>query len=209
MCIRDRRGDWWNITIPNALIVVTGVLIMKMVISDRHLDPVRTWGLVGAVAAALVAVEYLTTPALFGAAVLIPLAIGMLGQTRDLLRAPNLGGVSGVYLGLVALIQYMWLSWGIAVGDVSIVICATVLGVISVSYTHLDVYKRQGPDQDYQSVITNRQVVDALPADLAAALGTEKVGKEVRNGTTTAIPNNAGPDPVPVPAQTHTPAPKR
>ena len=62
---------------------------------------------------------------------LIPLAIGMLGQTRDLLRAPNLGGVSGVYLGLVALIQYMWLSWGIAVGDVSIVICATVLGVIS------------------------------------------------------------------------------
>ncbi len=66
-----------------------------------------------------------------------------------------------------------------------------------------------GPDLDYQSVITNRQVVDALPADLAAALGTEKVGKEVRNGTTTAIPNNAGPDPVPVPAQTHTPAPKR
>ncbi len=66
-----------------------------------------------------------------------------------------------------------------------------------------------GPDRDYQSVITNRQVVDALPADLAAALGTEKVGKEVRNGTTTAIPNNAGPDPVPVPAQTHTPAPKR
>lgn len=125
------RGDWWNITIPNALIVVTGVLIMNVVISDRHLDPVRTWGLVAAVAAALVAVEYLTTPALFGAAVLIPLAIGMLGQTRDLLRAPNLGGVSGVYLGLVALIQYMWLSWGIAVGDVSIVICATVLGVIS------------------------------------------------------------------------------
>ena len=120
------RGDWWNITIPNALIVVTGVLIMKMVISDRHLDPVRTWGLVGAVAAALVAVEYLTTPALFGAAVLIPLAIGMLGQTRDLLRAPNLGGVSGVYLGLVALIQYMWLSWGIAVGDVSIVILSLI-----------------------------------------------------------------------------------
>ena len=50
-----------NITIPNALIV-TGVLIMNMVISDRHLDPVRTWGLVAAVAAALVAVEYLTTP---------------------------------------------------------------------------------------------------------------------------------------------------
>lgn len=66
-----------------------------------------------------------------------------------------------------------------------------------------------GPGWDYHSVITNRQVVDALPADLAAALGTEKVGKEVRNGNTTPIPDNAGPDPVPVPEQTYTPAPKR
>lgn len=66
-----------------------------------------------------------------------------------------------------------------------------------------------GPGWEYQSVINHREIVDALPADLAAALGTEKVGKEVRNGTTTPIPDNAGPDPVPAPEQTHTPAPKR
>lgn len=58
-------------------------------------------------------------------------------------------------------------------------------------------------------MIINRQVVDALPADLAAALGTEKVGKEVSHGNTTPIPDNAGPDPVPVSGQTCTPAPKR
>jgi len=64
-----------------------------------------------------------------------------------------------------------------------------------------------GPGWDYQSVITHREVVDALPTDLAAVLGTEKVGKEVSNGKTTPIADNAGPDPVP--EQTYTPAPKR
>lgn len=65
------------------------------------------------------------------------------------------------------------------------------------------------PEGHYQRVVTSREVVDSLPADLAAALGTEKTGKAIMDGQTTIIPDNAGPDPVPVPEQTYTPAPKR
>lgn len=58
-------------------------------------------------------------------------------------------------------------------------------------------------------VITHREVVAGLPAHLVDALGTEKVGKEVINGQTRPIAHNPGPDPVPVPQQSYTPAPRR
>lgn len=61
----------------------------------------------------------------------------------------------------------------------------------------------------YETVVTERNVVDALPADLAAALGTEKVAKEVTDGQTWITPDEPIEDPKPGVEQSYTPAPKR
>lgn len=60
----------------------------------------------------------------------------------------------------------------------------------------------------YESRIVDRGIVDALPTDVAAALGTDKIGKAIENGQTTLIDDERGPDPVAGAEQTWTPAPE-
>ncbi len=64
------------------------------------------------------------------------------------------------------------------------------------------------PEMRYLSVISDRQVVNALPAEHLHQLGTERVGKEVTDGKTTPIDSARGADPVPVPEQSYTTPPQ-
>lgn len=125
------RANSLIIAVPNVLIALTGVLVVRMVLADRNLPRASAWGVFALATAAVVAMEYLTTPVLFGLAVLIPLAVGFIGQSVDIVRSSSLSGVSEVYVGMTFAIQVMWWVWGFAVGDVSILICSTVLGVIA------------------------------------------------------------------------------
>jgi uncharacterized protein with PQ loop repeat len=125
------RGDWWNITVPNAIMAATAGLIVQLIIADRGLKAARVWPLVVAVFAALASIEIFGNPVLFGIAVVIPLAGGMLTQSRDLVREPDIAGLSASATIGVCAIQFMWLAWGIGMGDMSIVICATLLGAVS------------------------------------------------------------------------------
>jgi uncharacterized protein with PQ loop repeat len=129
--VHGLRGGWWNITLPNALMALTSGLVVAMVSADRRIPAVRTWPLIVAVSTVLVAVEFLATPAVFGAVVLIPLATGMIGQTMSIVRAPDVLGVSGFFVAMSAALQVMWWLWAAGAGDQSILICATVLGVIA------------------------------------------------------------------------------
>ena len=54
-------------------------------------------------------------------------------------------------------------------------------------------------------MIQVREVVNGIPAEIVAALGTEKV---VREGGTMK-PSEKPDDPTPIPSQTYTPAPTR
>ncbi len=120
-----------NIIIPNAIMAVFGAMVVRMIQTDRELSAAGVLAPIVAVTATLMAVELFTTPELFGIAVLIPLSFGMLGQTIDLIREPDLAGISAPTLTLTSVIQYMWVAWAIGVGDSSVIICGTVLGVIS------------------------------------------------------------------------------
>lgn len=59
-----------------------------------------------------------------------------------------------------------------------------------------------GPGFVYESTVTLRVVVDALPADIAERLGTEKV---VKDGNAKPDPYTGPNDPTPVPSQTYSP----
>lgn len=120
----------WNVAVPNAIIAGCAALVVHMMQTSLRLPVLSVWLPVGAVASALVAIEFLTTPELYGLAVLVPQAFGLLSQSRDLLRASDLDGLSPATIALTAGIQYLWLAWALGTGDRSVVICASVLGVM-------------------------------------------------------------------------------
>ena len=124
-------ADAPNIVAPNVLLGVAAVLVVRMVTADRGVPASRTWPLVATVATVLLAVEYFMTPAAFGVAVLIPAAAGLLGQSRDLIRSRDLSGVSRFFVTASAVVQAMWWLWGVGAGDQSIIVCATVMGLIT------------------------------------------------------------------------------
>lgn len=62
-----------------------------------------------------------------------------------------------------------------------------------------------GGGVDYLSVITLREVVDALPADLEASLGTDRVFTEISGGQRRTFETPPGADPVPAPGQAAAP----
>ncbi|WP_040160751.1 hypothetical protein [Nigerium massiliense] len=61
----------------------------------------------------------------------------------------------------------------------------------------------------YELVVTDREVVDALPADVARTLGTDKVAKEVIDGRTQTMEEETPVDPTPGPVPTYTVTPQR
>lgn len=63
----------------------------------------------------------------------------------------------------------------------------------------------------YRSITTRHSIVDELPAELVAALGTDRVGKEVIGGVTRILDAQPPIDPLPgaEPSYTPTPTPKR
>ena len=123
-------GGYANVTVPNVVISLTNVLILLLIQRDRGLSVRAVWPLGLAVAAACIAIELTLPSGAFGLFVLVPHSVGLLAQTRDLLRSPDLTGVSPVFLVAVASIQYLWFVWGVLVGDLSVVICASVLAVL-------------------------------------------------------------------------------
>jgi len=125
------RGGWWNITVPNAIMGATAALIVQLIVADRGLSLARVWPLIVAVFAALAAIEIFGNPVGFGIAIVLPLAFGMLTQSRDLVREPDIAGLSASTIVGVCALQFMWLAWGVGMGDLSIVICATTLGAVS------------------------------------------------------------------------------
>lgn len=126
------RAGAMNLVIPNLLITLLSVAVLMMIAQDRRLSALQVWPLVAVVVAALAAAEFLTTPALFGITMLVPQVTGMLGQFRDLVRAPDLSGISPSFLIMSFVIQVMWGVWALGVGDAAILICASTLGVIAI-----------------------------------------------------------------------------
>lgn len=121
-----------NLVVPNLISSVLAMMVLLMLQRDRGLRPVSVWPLALAVGAAAIAVEQVGSSAWFGIAAIFPVAVGMISQTRDLVRAPDISGISGLYtLGAVGL-QAMWLSWAFLAGDISTQICSTAIGLIAV-----------------------------------------------------------------------------
>ncbi|HSN43526.1 MAG TPA: hypothetical protein VLR88_05655 [Propionibacteriaceae bacterium] len=122
--------DRLNLAVPNALLLVSALLILRMIRADRGLRHLETYTL-GAVAGLLgVTVDVVVGAAAFGAVVTVPRAIGQFAQFRDLLRVRDIRGVSWVFLAVTVLVQFMWLSWAFAVNDNAVKVAASTMAIL-------------------------------------------------------------------------------
>ena len=120
-----------NLVVPNAINTVLSAAVLAMVARDRGLGGARVWPLGLGVGTALVASEQLGSAALFGAVVIAPIVIGLAGQTRDLVREPDIRGLSGLYVVGAFVLQVLWWSWSLMSGDISTFICSTAVGLVT------------------------------------------------------------------------------
>lgn len=129
--VHGLRSGWLNLIVPNFAIAAITSLVVYMIAADRRLKPVPVIAIIINISAALVAIEWFTTPETFGLAVAVPVAFGFITQTREIARTHDLSGVSLPYISLTTLNQSMWIAWGIIRPDTAIALCATILCVIS------------------------------------------------------------------------------
>ena len=120
-----------NIVVPNLVSLVGALLVLRTIAGDRGLHAPRLAVPAVVIAAVLAAVEYAAPSSLFGFAAMLPLALGGLSQAADLVRTPDVSGISPAFLAMNWLTQALWLSWGILAGDAAIMVCAGVLGVLA------------------------------------------------------------------------------
>lgn len=133
-----------NITVPNALSGLLALLVLALVVRDRRLSALRVAVVPLLVGLLGVAVVLLAPAGGFGIFAAIPLAIGFGAQTRDLLTAEDISGLSPLFVIGALVVQVMWWSWAFIVGELSILICASVIGVLCTVNVVLLVLRRTG-----------------------------------------------------------------
>ncbi len=116
-----------NMIAVNTWMVVASLLVVRAVRVDRGLGW-TVFVLPLALGVALVGVDMLFGPVVFGLTAVVPGVAGTLGQLAEIVRTPDLSGLSPVYLLLAAVTQGLWLTWGLGVGEVSTQISSSVLG---------------------------------------------------------------------------------
>lgn len=120
-----------NVIVPNAFTALMNLAVLALMQRDRGLSPLRVWPLVGAIFAVVATVDLTLPGGFFGLFVLVPLSVGLIAQLRDLLKATDLSGLSFPFIAANCGIQFLWFVWGALAGDLSVVLCAGILAIVT------------------------------------------------------------------------------
>ncbi|WP_130874295.1 SemiSWEET family sugar transporter [[Pseudopropionibacterium] massiliense] len=120
-----------NVIFPNLLIAITSAVVVVMVCRDRGKRFLGSLALVVGLGLGLLAIDVWLGAAIFGMIIALPLLIGQVTQLRDLLRDPDVSGVSGVFLGVNTFVQYLWCFWAIFAPDLAIIISGGSVGTLT------------------------------------------------------------------------------
>ena len=153
--VRQPQLQW-----PNLVVLVLSLIVVAMITKDRRQSFWAKQVVPVLVVIALVAVDLLLGPVIFGILVALPYAIGVLSQLRSMHRADSLAGVSSVYLFGLFLVEALWFVWGVLVWELAITVSAATMGTlcgINFGYWALRRW-RNGPEgspppvQEYEKV---------------------------------------------------------
>ena len=114
------------------LLAFLSTAVVLTILSQEKKRPLTLIALPGiATAAAMIAVDQWLGPAVFGVFAALPAAAGQLTQSRELVNAERVDGVSGAFLALTFTNFSLWGIWGFLVGDLSSLISSAVAAVLA------------------------------------------------------------------------------
>lgn len=119
-----------NMWLPNLIFMVCSVIILNQLRRDR----VLTWSATFAPSVVLglttLGLDVIYGPVVFAIAAGLPSVIAQMLQFQELVLAPRISGVSLPFLALNWVNQGLWLSWALLVGEQSITMVASTMGVL-------------------------------------------------------------------------------
>lgn len=119
-----------QLQVPNLVVLVLSLAVVVMITRDRAQSFWAKQIVPAVVVAALIGVDLLLGPVIFGALVALPYAIGVLSQLRSMHRADSLSGVSPLFLFWLFLGEVLWFAWGVLVGEWAITVSAIIIGTL-------------------------------------------------------------------------------
>ncbi len=133
--------------VPNILLTATALWILLLIARERRESFWLMLPLPFAVILAGAATDVLFGSAVYGAVIAVPPFLGTFAQLRAMMRSFRVDGVSGPFLALALLVQWLWLTWGIIEGEWAIRIAAGSLStMMAVSFAYyLHRLRRDGP----------------------------------------------------------------
>lgn len=108
----------------NALVTFASAGVLWFIVQQRGHRAGLVIAQVAAVAGLLIAVDLIWGQLAFGLVILAPGCAGLAAQLVQLVRASDIGGVSPGFLVLGLVIQSLWLSWSLLIGDPSVTVTA-------------------------------------------------------------------------------------
>ena len=118
--------------VPNIVCTVLSLGILAFIVRDRGERFLPRLVLPTVLGLALFGLDLWLGPVVFGTLVALPLVFGQISQLLFMRRSADLSGVSVPTLAVNVLVQALWLTWGIGVGDAAILVCSVLMGTLCV-----------------------------------------------------------------------------
>ncbi|GAA3693843.1 hypothetical protein GCM10022204_06990 [Microlunatus aurantiacus] len=133
-----------NIWLPNLMFMICSVIILNQLRRDRVLTWGATFGPSLVLGLATLGLDVTYGALVFAIAAGLPSVIAQMLQFQELVVAPRISGVSLPFLAMNWVTQAAWLSWALLVGEQSITMVASTMGVLMGLNLLWAVLRRQG-----------------------------------------------------------------
>lgn len=133
-----------NIWLPNLMFMICSVIILNQLRRDRMLSWAATFGPSALLGLTTLGLDLTYGPLVFAIAAGLPSVIAQMLQFQELVVAPRISGVSLPFLAMNWINQALWFSWALLVGEQSITLVASTMGVLMGLNLLWAVLRRQG-----------------------------------------------------------------
>lgn len=132
------------VTTPNAIMTIANAVVLEFLRRDRRLGVVRTYALPLTLAGGLFSVDVAIGSLIFGLLITVPQVSSGFGQLRELVRSPDITGVSLAFLVLGFILPSMWFVYGAIAHEQAILISAGGTSVVALANVSWATMRRRG-----------------------------------------------------------------
>lgn len=119
--------------VPNIVCTALFLGVLWFIVRDRGQNFLPMLVLPVALSLVLFGIDLWLGPVVFGVVVALPMVVGQVTQLQYMRSSAHLAGVSVPTLLVTVLVQVLWFTWGIGVGERAITVASTLLGTLCIA----------------------------------------------------------------------------